>query len=190
MATVFIPPSPQTSLTMATRRPLANVPNATNSPHRAGLLPAKRSRSTQMEIPYGQPPPKKQVTEGMDYESSKSITSAQHAESKLFARRSNNPNPSAFEKKLVASRDKERQPVAKTVKVENMDSIRQWQRHYRKAFPSFVFYFDSMPDDMRRKCSRQVNALGAVSSSFPPKSTIYTSYIAYITWVELLEEHI
>ncbi|KAK9853673.1 hsk1-interacting molecule 1 [Penicillium brevicompactum] len=167
MATVFVPPSPQTSMTMATRRPLANVPNATNSPHRAGLLPAKRSRSTQMEIPYGQPPPKKQVMEGMDYEAGRSATTnTQNTDSKLFARRSNNAVPSAFEKKLVAAREKERQPAAKPVKVENMDSIRQWQRHYRKAFPSFVFYFDSMPEEMRRKCSRQVIALGAREEKF------------------------
>ncbi|CAG8153396.1 unnamed protein product [Penicillium olsonii] len=167
MATVFVPPSPQTSLTMATRRPLANVPNATNSPHRAGLLPAKRSRSTHMEMPYGQPPPKKQVMDGMDYETGRSVISTtQNTDSKLFARRSNNATPSAFEKRLVAAREKERQPAAKPVKVENMDSIRQWQRHYRKAFPSFVFYFDSMPEEMRRKCSRQVIALGAREEKF------------------------
>jgi regulatory subunit for Cdc7p protein kinase len=170
MATVFVPQSPQTSLTMATRRPLANVPNATNSPHRAGLLPAKRSRSNQMEIPYGQPPPKKQSIDGHEYyEPSRSTsTTCQNADSKLFARRSN-AAPSAFEKKLVAARERELQPLNKAVKAEKapadtMDSIRQWQRHYRKAFPQFVFYFDSIPEDMRRKCSRQVMALGAVSA--------------------------
>ncbi|CAG8032963.1 unnamed protein product [Penicillium salamii] len=168
MATVFVPQSPQPSLTMATRRPLANVPNATNSPHRTGLLPAKRSRSTQMEIPYGQPPPKKQVMDEVDHETGKSVvsTTSQNTDSKLFARRSNNATPSAFEKKLVAAREKERQPAAKPIKVENLDSIRQWQRHYRKAFPSFVFYFDSMPEEMRRKCSRQVIALGAREEKF------------------------
>jgi hypothetical protein len=57
-----------------------------------------------------------------------------------------------------------------------MDSIRQWQRHYRKAFPQFVFYFDSIPEDMRRKCSRQVMALGAVSIliSLPALTKIMT----------------
>jgi hypothetical protein len=94
----------------------------------------------------------------------------QGTDSKLFARRPNNANPSAFEKKLVAARDKERQPQVKSVKGEKqsadtLDTIRQWQRHYRKAFPQFVFYFDSIPDDVRRKFSRQVIALGAVSST-------------------------
>lgn len=168
MATVFVPPSPRNSMAMATRRPLANVPNATNSPHRAGLLPVKRARSNQMEIPYGQPPPKKQVMESIEYETRSTTCQNTNTDSKLFARRSNNGNPSAFEKKLVAAREKERQPLVKHVKAEKapadtMDSIRQWQRHYRKAFPQFVFYFDSIPEDVRRRFSRQVIALGAVS---------------------------
>ncbi|KAJ5594935.1 uncharacterized protein N7459_001143 [Penicillium hispanicum] len=175
MAAVFIPPSPQTSLNMSTRRPLANVPNATNSPHRAGLVPAKRVRSNQMEIPYGQPPPKKQVMDMVEQDSrspTRSKSNLYHGtESKLFARRSNNTNPSAFEKKLFAAREKERQPQLKTVKGEKpstdtLDTIRQWQRHYRKAFPQFVFYFDSIPEDVRRKFSRQVVALGAREEKF------------------------
>ncbi|KAI2726793.1 hypothetical protein CBS147354_4026 [Penicillium roqueforti] len=156
---------------MATRRPLANVPNATNSPHRAGLLPVKRARSTQTEIPYGQPPPKKQLIESMQYESRSATCQTTNTDSKLFARRSNNSNPSAFEKRLVAAREKERQPQVKHMRVEKapadtMDSIRQWQRHYRKAFPQFVFYFDSIPEDVRRRFSRQVTALGAREEKF------------------------
>ncbi|KAJ5662151.1 uncharacterized protein N7477_009767 [Penicillium maclennaniae] len=175
MAAVFIPPSPRTSVNMSTRRPLANVPNATNSPHRAGLLPAKRARSGQLEIPYGQPPPKKQVMDAVDQEtrspSRNRSTAYQSTESKLFSRRSNNPNPSAFEKKLVAAREKDRTSQLKTARGEKpstdtMDTIRQWQRHYRKAFPQFVFYFDSIPEDVRRKFSRQVVALGAREEKF------------------------
>lgn len=174
MAAVFIPPSPRTSLNMSTRRPLANVPNATNSPHRAGLVPAKRPRTTNapVDIPYGQPPPKKQVIDGAEGDSRSPTrirpATFQNADSKLFTRRTNNAQPSAFEKKLVAVRDKERQSQLRGTRherpsAETIDSIRQWQRHYRKAFPQFVFYFDSIPEDLRSKCSRQVLALGAVS---------------------------
>ncbi|KAJ5669827.1 hypothetical protein N7462_010897 [Penicillium macrosclerotiorum] len=175
MAAVFVPPSPQPSLNMSTRRPLANVPNATNSPHRAGLVPAKRARSGQIEIPHGQPPPKKQVMEAVEQgtrsPSRSRSTTYQGTESKLFARRPNNNNPSAFEKKLVAAREKERNPHLKGTKTEKpsadtLDTIRQWQRHYRKAFPQFVFYFDSIPEDVRRKFSRQVVALGAREEKF------------------------
>ncbi|KAI9925220.1 hypothetical protein MW887_006140 [Aspergillus wentii] len=166
------------SLNMSTRRPpLANVPNATNSPHRAGLVPAKRPRtSTQLDIPYGQPPPKKQVVDGAEQEprspTRKSSVYQTTTDSKLFTRRSNNTQPSAFEKKLVAARDKERQTTQvkgtrhDKPSAETVDTIRQWQRHYRKAFPQFVFYFDSIPEEIRSKCSRQVIALGASEEKF------------------------
>lgn len=180
MAAVSIPPSPQTTLNMSTRRPpLANVPNATNSPLRmGGTVPAKRSRtaSTQLEIPYGQPPPKKQVIDGVEQDvrsptRARSTAHQQPGDSRIFSRRSNNAQPSAFERKLYAAREKDRQTATKPVRnekpsAETLDTIRQWQRHYRKAFPTFVFYFDSIPEDVRGRCSRQVNALGAVSCMF------------------------
>ncbi|KAL4908723.1 hypothetical protein BDW74DRAFT_72585 [Aspergillus multicolor] len=177
MAAVFVPPTRETSLNpnMSTRRPLANVPNATNSPHRVGLVPAKRPRTTsaQVDIPYGQPPPKKQIVDVAGAENQVTgptkFSTLQGTDSKLFTRKTNNGQPSAFEKKLVAARDKERQPqkASKQEKLaaENI-SIRQWQRHYRKAFPHFVFYFDAVPIDVRSKCSRQVIALGAREEKF------------------------
>ena len=178
MAAISIPPSPQVShIAMSTRRPpLASVPNATNSPHhRPMLIPAKRSRlaNNQLDIPYGQPPPKKQAVEGTDQDAlspARAKPSAYNAgDSKLFSRRASNSQPSAFERKLVAARDTEKQPQVKGSRhekppAETLDSIRQWQRHYRKAFPQFVFYFDSIPADLRGKFARQVIALGAVSS--------------------------
>ncbi|PTU24011.1 hypothetical protein P175DRAFT_0430427 [Aspergillus ochraceoroseus IBT 24754] len=161
---------------MSTRRPLANVPNATNSPHRLGLVPAKRPRTNALvDIPYGQPPPKKQIVDGTETEDpspTRSRTASfQNPDSKLFTRRTNNAQPSAFERKLVAARDKERQSNSKGTRndkpsAENLDPIRQWQRHYRKAFPQFVFYFDCIPEDVRSKCSRQVMALGAAEEKF------------------------
>ncbi|KAE8376260.1 Dfp1/Him1, central region-domain-containing protein [Aspergillus bertholletiae] len=177
MAAVFIPPSSQTSLNMSTRRPLANVPNATNSPHRASLVPAKRPRTTNapVDIPYGQPPPKKQVMDAAEGDGRSPTrtrpATLQNADSKLFTRRTNNAQPSAFERKLVAVRDRERQSQLRGTRherpsAETIDSIRQWQRHYRKAFPQFVFYFDSIPEDLRSKCSRQVLALGAREEKF------------------------
>lgn len=155
---------------MATRRPLANVPNATNSPHRVGLVPSKRPRTANahIDIPYGQPPPKKHIVEGTetDTQTHSKTTTVQGTDSKLFTRRSNNAQPSAFEKRLVAARDRDRDTQTKGAKQERPQeyiSIRVWQKHYRKAFPHFVFYFDSVPIDVRSKCSRQVIALGAVS---------------------------
>lgn len=190
MAAVFIPPSPQTSLAMSTRRaPLANVPNAANSPHRTGIATMKRSRTAGsiIDIPYSQPPSKKQHVDRDEPESRSptrpKTTIYPGVESKFFTKRANNAQPSAFEKKLVAARDKERLSLSKGVRyektsAETLDNIRQWQRHYRKAFPQFVFYFDSIPEDVRNKCSRQVTALGAVSDHFVGSSYCFLSLIS------------
>lgn len=186
MAAVFIPPSPQqTTLNMSTRRhPLANVPNGTNSPLRSSAVPSKRSRTTsshQLDIPYGQPPPSKKQTiidgpggqqtmvDARDARGhSRSVSQQQPGDSRLFSRRSNAAQPSAFEKRLQAARERDRQSGVRSARnektsAEALDTMRQWQKHYRRAFPEFVFYFDSIPEDARSKCSRQVNALGAVS---------------------------
>ncbi|KAJ6160751.1 hypothetical protein N7470_004147 [Penicillium chermesinum] len=150
---------------MASRRPLANVSNS----------PAKRVRSNQLEVPYGQPPAKKQAMEPEEQETRSPARSRptvlNGTDSKLFTKRSNHSNPSAFEKKLVAAREKDRSSHVRGAKGEKhsadtLDTIRQWQKHYRKAFPQFVFYFDSIPEDVRRKFSRQVVALGASEEKF------------------------
>lgn len=187
MAAVSVHPSPQTSLNMSTRRPLANVPNATNSPHRLGLVPAKRPRTnTQIDIPYGQPPPKKQIADAAEDDRSRVST-----DSRLFSRRPNNGQPSAFERKLVAVRDKERQAQTRGARhdkpsAETIDSIRQWQRHYRKAFPQFVFYFDSVSEDVRSKCSRQVTALGAVSAILAFRCSFYCFYFCFFLYTHIV----
>ncbi|KAL1986599.1 hypothetical protein VTN96DRAFT_6177 [Rasamsonia emersonii] len=163
---------------MSTRRPpLASVPNATNSPHRGSNTASKRPRTgSQLDLAYGQPPPKKQLVdrdEVVTRSPTKSRTTipSQSAEAKVFSRRSNNGQPTAFEKKLVAARDKERQTQSKgsryeKASAETLDTIRQWQKHYRKAFPSFVFYFDSIPADVRSRCTREILALGAREERF------------------------
>jgi len=177
MAAVSISPLPHTLSTMSGRRvPLTNNLNAVNSPYRAGAAAAskpKRSYATiQREEPYGQPPPaKKQMLES--HQPLRTPPGQQNsqssAEGRLFTRKSNAPQPSAFERKCVAVRDRPQQTVIKAEKPrgEDLESIRQWQKHYRKNFPSFVFYFESfesIPEDVRLKHIRQVRDLGAVSS--------------------------
>jgi len=176
MAAVSISPLPHTLSTMSGRRvPLTSNPNAANSPFRAVAAASskqKRSYATiQREEPYGQPPPaKKQMLES--YQPLRTPPRQQNAqlsvEGRLFTRRSNAPQPSAFERKCVAVRDRPQQTVTKAEKPtgDNLESVRQWQKHYRKNFPSFVFYFESfesIPEDIRLKYTKQVIALGAVS---------------------------
>lgn len=172
MAAVFIPPSPQTTLQMATRRPpLANVPNAANSPHNGGFVPSKRPRTqgSQFDLTQCQPPAKKQLRDDENAPvRSPRKTISNSGEGKVFTRKNVNAPPTAFERKLVAAREKERQSQARPARPEKQtgnarDNLLQWQRHYRKAFPQFVFYFEGMSTEVHKKCSRQVHALGAVS---------------------------
>lgn len=93
----------------------------------------------------------------------------QYSEDRVFSKRPTNSHPNAFERKLLAA--KERQDIAKPEGQEkavtaSLDGIRQWQKHYRKVFPDFVIYFESVPDDVRVKYAKLVRILGAVSILF------------------------
>lgn len=164
---------------MASRRvPLANNPNAANSPFRGpALVAGKRTRAQandNREPTHGQPPLKKQMLDIDNDENANPRTltrqslQQQEAESRLFMRKNTNAPQTAFEKKLVAAREKKHptslKPAEKVSRgVDSLETIRQWQKHYKKAFPQFVFYFESVPEDVRAKVSRQVQYLGAVS---------------------------
>lgn len=149
------------------RVPLSSNQNAINSPFRAVAAAAakqKRSYATiQREDSYGHPPPaKKQMLESHQPLRTPPRQHSTHsaAEGRVFTRKSNSAQPSAFERKCVAVREKPlQQPIAKTDKV----SDEQWRRHHRREFPKFVFYFESVSEEVRIKCTKQVTALGAVS---------------------------
>ena len=174
MALVSISPSPHTLGTMSNRRvPLANVHNAANSPFRAvAAVASKRSRSqntTHEDLGCDElRPAKKQIIEVAHsvVRTPPRRQIPQHAEGRVFNKRPANSQITAFEKKLLAAKERQTQPnPARQEKAlnENLESIRQWQRHYRRVFPQFVFYFESVPDDVRIRYSKQVLALGAVS---------------------------
>ncbi|KAF2796206.1 hypothetical protein K505DRAFT_271932 [Melanomma pulvis-pyrius CBS 109.77] len=162
MAAVAIPLSSQVMSTMSNRRvPLSNLQNATNSPLRVVNVGGKRQRShasEQRDVPYGQPPPKKQILEVDD------------AEGRRYGLGRRSAAPTALQKKLEAAREikavSKQTEKSQRVVNENLETIRQWQKHYRKMFPSFVFYFESIPDEMRYRVSKQVQTLGAREVKF------------------------
>ncbi|KAI9759594.1 MAG: hypothetical protein M4579_002260 [Chaenotheca gracillima] len=179
-----------------TRRvPLSNVPNASNSPYRAVAAAGKRARpqtsAQNREMPYGQPPPaKKQMLDnGADRPRTPPRTQSQqqqsmeNAEGRVFTKRAPTAQMTAFDRKLLAVRGDKPAPAPQQQQLaapsqkttrsttdrasnENLETIRQWQKHYRKVFPSLVFYFESVPEDVRVKCSRQVTSLGAREEKF------------------------
>ncbi|KAK4693072.1 regulatory subunit for Cdc7p protein kinase, partial [Lecanoromycetidae sp. Uapishka_2] len=137
------------------RVPLGNVPNAANSPFRAVAAAAsKRSREQveqQEDLQYDfQPRAKRQALANVE--------------------------PTAFERRLLAAReDKALQKVEKQEKpsTDTLDTIRQWQKHYKKSFPLFVFYFESVPEDVRQKCSKWIRQLGAREEKFFSKEVTH-----------------
>jgi regulatory subunit for Cdc7p protein kinase len=50
---------------------------------------------------------------------------------------------------------------------EQAETVRQWQKHYRRIFPNFVFFFDNVQDESRKKFSTQIRLLGAVGHINP-----------------------
>lgn len=167
---------------MASKRlPLANNPNAANSPFRTGNTAGKRPRAQNVEHndhgASNSPPKKKQLLEVNDVGARQARhISLDDREGKVFGPRPENSPSNAFQKKLAAAgaregkqreqkntegreREKERdRPATQT----DIETIRQWRRHYRKVFPSFVFYLESMPQDVCIRCSRHLTLLGAV----------------------------
>lgn len=139
--------------------PLASVPNAANSPLRGpSAIGTKRPRPHAADARdhlYGQPPPSKKLVIEADDEHRRNVL------------RQPNPNPAnAFQRKLEAVRDSRAIPRGqeKPQKPTSGEDVRlgQWRGHYRKIFPSFVFYFESVPEEIRTKVLKQIRVLGAV----------------------------
>ena len=174
MATVSLSPAPHKLGGMSSKRtPLGDVPNAANSPYRAVAAAAsKRSREyaeQQDSLSYDiQPRAKRQAITGSreNLRTPPRKQLSQSLEGRVFNRRQANVQPTAFERKLLAAReDKSQQRIEKQEKpnTEALDSVRQWQKHYKKSFPCFVFYFESVPEDAHHRCSKWIRQLGAVS---------------------------
>lgn len=178
---------------MTTRRePLANVPNAANSPFRHNVAAAngKRTRAQagdlRTTIP-GQPPAKKQVieipdddVENVDPKKRDFVTvSVRDKQDEPFMKRAPSAHPTPFDRKLASVREK--RPVAQQrvdpqqqkAAVDNVETVRQWKRHYKKQFPAFVFYFEGVSDDVRRAQARQLLSLGARTDKFFSKSVTH-----------------
>ena len=104
--------------------------------------------------------------------------SAQEKLDEPFSRRTANVQPNAFERKLASIRDKRPTPQQRIEQPQkpngdNLESIRQWKRHYKRQFPQFVFYFESVPEDVRAKTRPQFLSLGAREEKFFSKAVTH-----------------
>ncbi|KAL6866635.1 Dfp1/Him1, central region domain-containing protein [Trichoderma novae-zelandiae] len=153
------------------RAPLASNPNVANSPLRApsllaGFVKPKRPFATvQREEPYGQPPPVKK--QALDHGAQRAVRSP----SKPIAR---NPahiviprNPSAVPRPVVRERAAKATTASTTRVLQDVDTEKEvWKKHHRAKFPKMVFYFESIPDDIRAKLTKRVTYLGARQEPF------------------------
>ncbi|KAF2036564.1 hypothetical protein EK21DRAFT_51839 [Setomelanomma holmii] len=167
MATLVLPPSSPHVPIMSNRRvPLGNLQNATNSPLRPSNLGGKRQRShasEQRDVAYGQPPAKKQLIEVDDAEARR------HG----LVRRSGAP-ATALTRKLEAARENKalsKQAEKAQKPSSDLETIRQWVRHYKKLFPQFVFYFDCVPES--QKIMRKAQLLGSREITFFSKEATH-----------------
>ena len=89
------------------------------------------------------------------------------AEGRVFNnKRPTGTPPTPFERQLLAVKeDKPQQRVERQERnaQQAVKGIKQWQEHYKRAFPSFVFYFENIGEEVRIKCSKYARSLGAVS---------------------------
>ena len=170
MTTISLPPAPQNLGNTPSRRiPLGIVSNGGNSPFRGATV--KRSHD-QLEahdqFPWDLKPPAKRhatETERSFRPNSPKRQVIQHAEARVFNQKSNNGCPTAFERQLLAAKEhKSQQRIERQEKGSQPSAkgIRQWQEHYKRAFPLFVFYFEGIPEDIRIRCSKYARSLGAV----------------------------
>ena len=171
MATLAISPIPLRFNDMASRRiPLGDIPNAANSPARH-LASHKRPRD-QLE-PFekssfdAQPRTKRPAldTNHLRLRVSPASKLGVSRDDRIPARPTAS-HPTPFERRLLAAKENgSQQRVQRPEKPsEDLAGIRRWQQHYKKAFPVFVFYFESIPEDVRAKYSKIVRNLGAVSN--------------------------
>ena len=170
MATVSLSPTPAPLAAMSSRRgPLTNNPNVVNSPLRAAgatSLAAKQKRShanVQREEAYGQPPPKKQAVEATVSQRA-TRSPSKLPRSQVLAQR----GISAPSTTRTAAKERVSKP-ATAYKTSNQDEgvdKEVWKKHYRAKFPKMVFYFESIPDEIRAKLTKRVQYLGAVC--YPP----------------------
>ncbi|KAF4122191.1 regulatory subunit for Cdc7p protein kinase [Geosmithia morbida] len=161
---------------MSSRRgPLTNNPNVANSPMR-GLSSALQSKqkpsqaSIQREESYGQPPSKKQALESTVSRPSGPRSPSKIPRTQTLAQRGVSTTASSTTRTAAVRDRASRSAAAGTTSrqsTQQEDSHKEaWKKHYRAKFPTMVFYFESIPDDIRAKLTKRVSYLGARQEPF------------------------
>ncbi|KJZ74647.1 hypothetical protein HIM_05997 [Hirsutella minnesotensis 3608] len=175
MAAVSLSPTPAPISAMSSRRaPLTSNPNVVNSPLRgasalASYAKQKRSYATiQREEAYGQPPPiKKQALENGAHRPVRSPSKTTVSRTQILVQRA---PATTTRSSTVAARERLSRASNTTSASrggQDVDNEKEmWKKHYRAKFPKMVFYFESIPDDVRAKLTKRVTYFGARQEPF------------------------
>ncbi|KIW96194.1 uncharacterized protein Z519_03262 [Cladophialophora bantiana CBS 173.52] len=169
--------------TASRRVPLASISNAANSPHRPLTnSSSKRPRSlANVSQQENEPPHKRLAVDRAGREVFNPVTPQKPSqpplpEGRVFERGHGESASTAFQRKLVAARDRDRTAslrVTKNVDTKEDSGLRAWQRHYRKLFPAFRFYFDGISEEVKSRFLRHITALGAKEEKFFSKAVTH-----------------
>ena len=166
MATIVLSPPALLIDSMAARRvPLANIPNAANSPYRGGSATKRPRPKTDdlTDLEDGRSPAKKrQLVEAHNDARRVHHVSVDSRDDRTAATKNIVPPRKLV---LAASKRPQLHVAEKQDKqtLHDIENIKKWKEHYMKAFPTMVFFFDGLPQDVCIRFSRQAAALGAVS---------------------------
>ena len=176
MAAVFTPASSHTVGMMNTRRtPLSNNINAANSPIRPPINKRTRSASNGgYENLYEQRPAKRQFLDSFESNVQETLLQRLQKRNELQLAQENRPqglkgihvlgSPEKKERLLRERQSARNKTKQERTPEQTAESLKQWKKHYRAQFPNFVFYFETVPEDLRRQSMRSITLLGGVSS--------------------------
>lgn len=191
------------------RVPLSSNQNVANSPLRpsaaanSNYVKQKRSMAQiQREEQYGQPPPaKKQMldTNGSGTQRLLKSPSQQQprvTKSHMVLQQKRNYNGSNYESKMTRERSGQQpqqqqqqhsqhhtESTATKITQKDVEGILNWQKHHRARFPKMVFFFDHVPEDVRRKLAKEITSLGAVSELVIPLFRLYYSFGLHVFYL-------
>ncbi|PUU84133.1 Dfp1/Him1, central region-domain-containing protein [Tuber borchii] len=149
---------------MSRRAPLTTLPNAVNSPYHSVTAAAAKRQRTQRDLSYAQSAATKdqiaEITARASARASNTESRIAPIRKRALGRSTAGGDPPTFNG--VSHAQAQRRGAGRgTEQNNNIDSVRAWQRHYKKVFPEYVFYFENIPEDVAQKCQKQLSHLGA-----------------------------
>ncbi|KAJ9607060.1 Cdc7p-Dbf4p kinase complex regulatory subunit [Cladophialophora chaetospira] len=167
--------------TSSRRVPLASLSNATNSPHRSLTHSGtKRPRSLANLQQENEPPQKRAAVEKSSRAPATPLKQSQPPmpEGRVFERSNGKNRSTAFQQKLVAAQNRDKTAGSRVTRnaegaPKEDNSMKTWQRQYRKLFPTFRFYFDGFSDEAKSRFLRPILALGGHEENFFSKDVTH-----------------